>query len=190
MNFVKNVFLNINCIAMIVVGDKIKDYTSFIRAGIIPYTIQKNELYFLLGRDRKTLELTDFGGGIRKTESLFDGALRELHEESCCIFQDVITPEVLSNSIAMTNQSLSHVVFFVEVSNNWLLTANRLFRKSINEHHKKEFLENISIMWIHWKKLFYIVRTDSSPKLWEKLRRFLMIHPTRHLYRYIMVGDI
>jgi ADP-ribose pyrophosphatase YjhB (NUDIX family) len=173
---------------MILVGEEIRQLTSFIRAGIIPYTIKNNELFFLLARDRKTLELTDFGGGIKKNETLFSAAIRELNEESCCIFQNIITPDTLSTSIAITNHSFTHVIFFVEVSNTWLLTANKFFRNSISSFQQKEFLENVSILWIHWKKLFYIIRTNSSPKLWEKLRRFLMLHPPRHLYKYIMVG--
>ena len=40
------------------------------RGGVIVYTIKNEELFFLLGIDRKTREYTDFGGGCKQGETL------------------------------------------------------------------------------------------------------------------------
>jgi len=59
-----------------------------LRAGVIPFTIYDNRLYFLMGIDRATGELTDFGGHSKMTETIAETALRELTEETCEIFKD------------------------------------------------------------------------------------------------------
>src|SRR3990167_7184498 len=56
------------------------------RAGVIPYTLIENDLYFLLSQDRRTNELGDFGGGCKEKERVIDSLIREFREESSCVF--------------------------------------------------------------------------------------------------------
>lgn len=66
------------------------------RAAVIPYIIKNidsdnSEIWFLMGIHKKTKEITDFGGGVKKGENDLSAALRELHEETRDIFKDTIT---------------------------------------------------------------------------------------------------
>lgn len=77
------------------------------RGGVIVYTIYENNLYFGLGIDEKTSDISDFGGGIRYKwdETAVNGSLREFMEESLCVFgaydADMIKKNVVLYSMCM-----------------------------------------------------------------------------------------
>ena len=50
-------------------------------AGILPVTILKGSIFFLLGREQKSNYWCDFGGSANYDESVFDTAIREGYEE-------------------------------------------------------------------------------------------------------------
>ena len=54
------------------------------RGGVVLYHRMGGKVYIILGQDKSTQELTDFGGGIRYNhgETSLSGALREFMEES------------------------------------------------------------------------------------------------------------
>lgn len=58
------------------------------RAGIIPFSLHPvtKNLWFCLAKDSKTLELGDFGGGVKCYESPIKGAVREFTEETLGVF--------------------------------------------------------------------------------------------------------
>lgn len=97
------------------------------RAGVIVYTVHNNELYFLLGIDRRTREFTDFGGGCKQSETLLESAWREFGEESCDIFKNFLTPRDLQCSVAVTNPARDTAIFFVYVPDKWLFHAETKF---------------------------------------------------------------
>ena len=55
-----------------------------VRAGVVPYSSDKNGLLWLLLGRKKSAKLTDFGGGckLRKNEYLINCAMREYQEET------------------------------------------------------------------------------------------------------------
>jgi hypothetical protein len=64
-----------------------------LRAGVIAYIEVpgpvRPQLYFCLGLDQRTGDITDFGGGVTKKDSTaLHAALREFHEETLGIFID------------------------------------------------------------------------------------------------------
>ena len=50
-------------------------------AGILPVTIIKGSIIFLLGREQNTNYWCDFGGSSNNEESIFNTAIREGYEE-------------------------------------------------------------------------------------------------------------
>ena len=58
------------------------------RAGVIIYTVSNGRLYFAMGLDSNTHDLTDFGGTVEyeTDENAVKGALREFSEETLGIF--------------------------------------------------------------------------------------------------------
>ena len=50
-------------------------------AGILPVTILKGSIIFLLGREQNSNYWCDFGGSSNNGESIFDTAIREGYKE-------------------------------------------------------------------------------------------------------------
>src|SRR5258708_15542441 len=78
------------------------------RGGFILYTKKWNEIYFGLGIDTITGEITDWAGGISYKEgydkNVIDGAIREFTEETLGIF-GTITYEDVEECLAIYNSS-------------------------------------------------------------------------------------
>lgn len=79
-----------------------------LRAGVIVYVeipnANKPQLFFCLGLDQRTGDITDFGGGVTKKDpTALHAALREFHEETLGIFTEHVplTP-MISTTVATT----------------------------------------------------------------------------------------
>jgi len=174
---------------MFLYNNKVVTSNSITRAGVIPYTIENNRLYFLMGIDRKTRELTDFGGGAKSNESMVQAGFRELAEESCEIFTGHITMKNLLSSPAIINDTKSAIIFFCKVEPFWLNCAEENFiqnqRLLCNASKHNEL---IGIKWIEqhyfktiafnrknqcmWKRVQNIIRSSTN---WNELRMALLI---------------
>lgn len=83
------------------------------RSGAIIYTVYKNRLYFILGEDTPTGEITDFAGGVSfKKENFLDGGLRELTEESLGIFGEISADEI-KNFLAVYDENT--IILFIRL---------------------------------------------------------------------------
>ena len=65
---------------MILAKNIINQYSNSNRAGVILYDVSISK--FIFGIDKKSGDITDFGGGCKKTEDIISTAKRELFEES------------------------------------------------------------------------------------------------------------
>lgn len=166
---------------MILRGQELKKTKTFIRAGILPYTIvQKNrsekEIYFLFGQDSKTNELCDFGGGIKQNEDCFEGALREFNEESCNIFHKEVDKTTLLRSYAIIDQKYTQILFLVKLDNSWMDKARVLFKLSFNEQKLKDYLENKDIVWLSLETFMKSLQNNSEIKMWDKIKNFINLY--------------
>lgn len=81
------------------------------RCGIIPYTIvndgTKNVLHFLLGRDTRSGDLGDFGGGVKDREMALHTAMREFKEETSELFGEDMYKDInrLATKITLVEHS-------------------------------------------------------------------------------------
>lgn len=166
------------------------EYVKPQRAGVIVYTVVNNAIYFGLGVDSKTHDLTDFGGGV-----LYDidgnaiiGAMREFHEETLEIF-DKITPEDIKNCPVLYDEH--NLIIFVhidvnpdEVSKNFNIKYkaiveenNRLKVENKNNidkdkpMHKIYYPEVCAITWLSLKDFQLIIKKEGT--LFVRVRRFL-----------------
>jgi len=160
---------------MMIKGKHIEHGKNFIRGSIIPYTYYKNDIYFLLGIDRKTNEYSDFGGGIKKKESLYNGTLRELEEELCGILKHEITKQTLRDSFALVNSKNTHVIFFVNVSNKWIPIIEDLFLKQLSKplFQSKKYKELKRIEWIPLDEFINLINDNPENSMWKNLQHFL-----------------
>jgi len=153
------------------------------RASVIPYMVIDDQIFFLLGKDQKTGEITDLGGGVKKYESALAGALREFTEESNEILGK-ITSNDFSCAIALLERNKMGVIF-IPLDKVWL-KAPQIFEEKKRHHRKKSHSEIESLIWIHEKdfqKLFdsSLLSIESSNstsykgpkrKMWNKLCKF------------------
>jgi hypothetical protein len=144
------------------------------RAGVIPYTIRDSKLYFLLGVDRASRDLTDFGGGVKGTESAIDTAFRELMEETCELFGNTINKDELLNSPVITTRSGKMAIFFLYVDPNWLYHAEPIFRACQSRLYKiKKYNEMLGIKWVVDIDFKIIAFNRYNQSMWKRVQNIL-----------------
>ncbi|SHO33117.1 Hypothetical protein BQ3484_49 [Cedratvirus A11] len=140
-----------------------------LRAGVIVYTLYtpcsleknpKNKLLFCMGVDRKTSEITDFGGGVsyKKDKTTAAGALREFTEESLGVFGKFY-PSSLDNCVVVYNNNMA--IFFLP-----LVCSPEDITHTFSERYRKERSNEVSsLAWMDKKgflrclfaeKIFYV----------------------------------
>lgn len=84
--------------------------TSVVRGGVLPFFYDEHKrLTFLLGRDYRSGDLTDFGGHREEGESIVDCAFRECNEETNSFLK--ITKEHLQWGVTTSREA----IFLVEI---------------------------------------------------------------------------
>ncbi len=173
---------------MFVYGNELNNTLDPVRAGVIPFTVRDNHIYFLLGIDRRTRELTDFGGGVKSTETMVEGALREFYEESCKIFGDIITKSDLEKSMAVTNATRDTAIIFLHVNSSWIDIAETKFKRSQQElSNIKKHNELIGIKWVVDQYFRLIAFNRRSQCMWRRIQNMLCSHTTWDELRLILI---
>lgn len=141
---------------------------NFKRAGIIPYFIDKKEVYFFLGVDERTTKLIDFGGSIDANDLNFiEGAIRELNEESANKF-NIDAKDIMEDSISIYNDD--NIIILVNIS---MVNGNQkidpvVFCEQYREKYlsmkeknvEKHLVENSYIMYISEKNLIHLCKNE------------------------------
>jgi len=85
------------------------------RAGVILYTLYKENIYFMIGVDSRTHELTDFAGSVvyRTDKNCFGGAVREFEEETLSIFETITYNDVKE---CITVYDKDNLIIFIPIS--------------------------------------------------------------------------
>lgn len=129
------------------------------RVGIIPYCVYRNKIMFCLGIDTKSKDLTDFAGGLKKRESITEGAMREFKEESGPFFRELWDKIDLTKTLVLHSSVIKMTVFFLPVPNHFV---NRDFSIPLSE-------EIITLKWINLSSI-------TKYKIYSKLNKFLHHH--------------
>ena len=101
------------------------------RSGVILYTTYENEVFFFMGMDAKSHQLSDFGGGTKIKSKLnpITEALREFHEETLNIFKKFTVDQIKDNICLFDKENL---IILINVN----LNIKKTFEK-YNDTHKK-----------------------------------------------------
>jgi len=156
------------------------------RGGVIPYFRHNGQIYFCLGIDSRTRELTDFGGGLELQDSGFiECAKREFTEETLGIFGE-ITDEDWDSSIVLYNRlPWAHrgkmlpqdmIIILLEVKGRpeeYCRKYQEKYHTSIKNDQSK-FIENKSIIWVSLDQLRRIIEDKFSQKMYQKVKEFLV----------------
>lgn len=126
-----------------------------VRAGIIPFVLYKGKIKLLFGVYKDTFDLTDFGGGIQKGETSWEGAAREFVEETGGLF--TLGKEEDHNYLMV--RWAGSVIYFLPIAHVWL-TSNI----------DKNFTPSSEIVGLKWYDLEDI-RPSSSlfKKIWSRV---------------------
>jgi hypothetical protein len=139
-----------------------------IRSGAIIYTHFQGKTYFALGQDSVYGDLTDFSGGKKQGESIIEGGLRELEEESLGVFGKVLVSDVKDCMGFYTNNML---VMFIHLDVNMQRIVEE-FDKRLGEKSENENLEVNQIVWLE-KSDFLNSIEGKGRRLYSRVRRLL-----------------
>lgn len=148
------------------------------RVGVIMYTVYNDRVYFGLGLDAGSHDLSDFGGS-KKTagESSLKGALREFTEETLKIFDPIDVRELDDCLVVHSERDL--IVFArldvdpQEVCDAYLTKYAEIMK------HKGDIRfsmvwgepEMCAIVWLTWGELQHSIRCPGI--MYERIRLFL-----------------
>jgi hypothetical protein len=141
------------------------------RTGVIIYTVYDGILYFGLGVDARTHDLTDFGGGAmyKMDKDAITAALREFQEETLEIFQPLQYDEVKSCPVVYDSANLIMFLHLAvnpdKVSETFQQRYQQVF-DSDNYHP-----EMCGIVWLTWKE-FQRVTTEKGI-MFSRVQKFL-----------------
>ena len=138
-----------------------KGKNPYYRGGIMPYCIDNGKIWFCMGKDLRTGDLTDFGGGIWKNETIMEGAFREFMEETGTMFEKfgVTSIEDLRGTTCLVKETMA--IIFLPVS---------IKVKKETENSKEE---NISgeISGIEWVTEIDLFRKNQT-RVWTRISNF------------------
>lgn len=138
--------------------------TKPLRAGVIPFYKKNNEIYFILGIDSKTHELTDFAGSVKyKIENCIEGALREFKEESL-IFKKLNKSKIENFHCIYDEENL---IIFI----GYNLDFEEISKKFLEKYHMNEFPEVCGL--IRLNHLTFQEHIKNGKNMFSRLKNFL-----------------
>lgn len=131
-------------------------------------------IYFLMAKHKKTGELSDFGGGVKKIETAIEGGFREFCEESRDIFADIykVPSDMFPCITLVDDKKIDMAEIFVPVDNLWLDEAIDAFNNVKND----QYIEEISdVVWLSQESFSKMISdgTDGHHIIWKRIQNFL-----------------
>lgn len=131
----------------------------------------KGKTYFCLGIDTASGDLTDFAGGVKKDESVIEGGLRELAEESQGVFGDIDINSI-GNSLCVYNKNIL-IMFIYKDVNIYDITNKFIERtKTFNNRKYSETLEVSHLCWLEREEFLDSIN-GKGRKMYTRIRRIL-----------------
>ena len=130
------------------------------RAGFILYTLYKGNIYFMIGIDSKTHELTDFAGTVKYKfdRHVLSGAIRELQEETLDVFEPVTYDDVKECITIYDNNNL---VIFMPISldpDTICREFNERYREAVERKKFNSEPEVCGITWLDIDEFMYHIK--------------------------------
>lgn len=145
------------------------------RAGVIMYTIYNKQLYIGMAVDSASHDLTDFGGRIYydNDPDCITGSLREFHEESLNIFNQVAVNDIAQYSVVHDNYNL---IVFLHLD----VKPDEVSQKFLAEHNNRIMAgsssarRNIEVCGITWLTITaFIKAVNDYGTIYERVRKVL-----------------
>jgi hypothetical protein len=136
-----------------------------VRSGAIIYTHEGKRTFFCLGIDTQSGNLTDFGGGVKKGETIVEGGLRELEEESQGVFGE-IKPEDIKEAVTFHCHNMA--IMFIQMNVDRTTITNN-FKSQIAINPCPEVCD---IVWLDTEEFMESIH-GRGKKLYIRVRRLL-----------------
>lgn len=148
------------------------------RAGVLFYTFINNEFHLCFGKDARSGDLTDFGGGRRHNESPIKCAVREGNEESRYAFSD-IKPEQVQGFFCLYSSNM--LIIFIPVTSpneadiRHITEVNFRNKQFLNKKQvrAKCFNEVSEIVWLNEAQIENLFSDRPTFQMFAKVRRFM-----------------
>ena len=141
------------------------DRSNPVRSGAIVYTRVKGKTYFCFGVDTESGNLTDFGGGVTKYETVVQGGLRELEEESQGVFGPIKEKDICDT---MSFYTYNMAIMFIPLDVN----LNKTVKDFKNKLKNTGSAEVCNIVWLNIDDLLNSIEGNGK-KLYVRVRRLL-----------------
>lgn len=150
------------------------------RAGIIIYTVTNGSIFFGLGLDSRTHDLTDFGGGVyyKLDINVLRGATREFEEETLEIFEPFTIEDIKQCPVIYDDNNL--IVFVhLDIDPDATCSAfNEKYKQIVDKQHfysdKMRYIrepEVCGITWLTWEEFRYVIETKGI--MFSRVQKFL-----------------
>lgn len=142
-----------------------------VRSGAIIYTKENDKTYFCLGIDTQSGNLTDFGGGVKKGETIIEGGLRELEEESQGVF-GTIDPSDIEDKITFHCYNMAIMFIPIEVTSTTLRTRDEIYTEFTKRIEGNVDPEVCDIVWLDTQEFMESIH-GRGRKLYIRVRKLL-----------------
>jgi len=148
------------------------------RAGVIIYTYYNGSIYFGLGLDSRTHDLTDFGGQINYhiDKNVVNGSIREFEEETLNIFEKITFEDIRSCPVIYDKYNL---IIFVHLNIDPDIVSksfNKKYRSIMETNSTKNNIpepEVCGITWLSWEEFQHSIKTKGI--FYSRVRKFLSL---------------
>ena len=127
-------------------------------AGIIPYIILNETVFYLLGKEKSNKKWSGFVGNYDSNDmSIYNTAIREFNEETCLIYSEYLysISKLVNNTepIIVSKKNKNIYIFFIEFPVRFFENNNIKFFKNINITTLKEYKEKEKLGWFTKKMI-------------------------------------
>jgi hypothetical protein len=127
-------------------------------AGIIPYIVLNETVFYLLGKEKSNKKWSGFIGNYHNNDlSIYNTAIREFNEETCLIYSEYIPSitKLVNNTepIIVKKRNKNIYIFFIEFPVRFFENNNIIFFKNINILSLKEYKEKEKLGWFTKKMI-------------------------------------
>ena len=136
-----------------------------LRSGAIIYTHHEGKTYFCMGEDASYGDLTDFAGGVKKGESILEGGLRELEEESQGVFGKLEVKDI-ENSLAFYSSNM--LIMFIRLD----VDMKKIKKKFQSKYRYTEDDEVSNIVWLE-KEEFLEAILGKGRRVYSRVKKIL-----------------
>ena len=151
------------------------------RSGVVFYAFINEELHICFGRDKKTGDLTDFGGSRieRTNESSIKCAVREGNEESRFAFSKLNTDQVQGFCCLYSSNMM--IIFVPVVSPDPDIDIREITKQNfddsrfLNNYQRKDrrYNEISELVWINETQIDNLFSEAPVIQMYAKVRRFI-----------------